>query len=434
MRLCGEIAVPGDKSITHRAIILSALARGASDLIGWLPSEDCRRTLAAVQAMGVSVLENGTSLRINGCGLSGLEEPSDIIDCGNSGTTLRLLTGLLAGQSFFSALTGDDSLRKRPMRRVIDPLREMGAHIHGRSDGKLAPLAITGKKLSAISYTLPIASAQVKSALLLAGLNASGETAVTDPYDTRDHTERMLQHFGAAVKREGNRCFITGGKPFSGKVIHVPGDFSSAAFFIVAGLIVPDSVITIKNVGVNPTRTGLLDVLERMGAKIEISVMDNGPLAMDHDEPVADIKIAASPLKGAGTIEGEIIPRLIDEFPILCIAAAFADGETEIRGAGELRVKESDRIATMAKALQAIGVVAEELPDGIRIVGKEKSVGGRCETEGDHRVAMAMKIAQLRTDGKIQLDDETCIDTSFPGFNDLLKGLMGEIDAFNYCD
>jgi 3-phosphoshikimate 1-carboxyvinyltransferase len=370
--------------------------------------------------MGVSVVESGILLRVNGCGLSGLKEPGNVIDCGNSGTTLRLLTGLLAGQDFFSVLTVDDSLRKRPMGRVVDPLREMGAHIHGQSHGKLAPLGITGKKLSGIEYTLPVASAQVKSALLLAGLTASGTTVITDPYNTRDHTERMLAYFGAAFKREGSRCEMAGRKQFSGKTIFVPGDFSSAAFFIVAALIVPDSEITIRNMGVNPTRTGLLEVLKRMGAKIEISAPDAQTGCY---EPVANIQIVSSNLKGAGIVEGEIIPRLIDEFPILCIAGAFADGETEIRGAAELRVKESDRIATMAKALRMIGVFVEELPDGIRIVGTKKSTGGKCETKGDHRVAMAMKVAQLVTDGKIELDDEICIDTSFPGFNDLLKGL-----------
>jgi len=419
--LSGEMTVPGDKSITHRAIILAALAEGESGIIGWLPSEDCRRTLDAVLAMGVSVVEDGDSLRINGCGLSGLKEPNDVIDCGNSGTTLRLLTGLLAGQSFFSVLTGDASLKKRPMGRVVDPLREMGAHIHGRSNSKLAPLAITGKKLSSIKYTLPIASAQVKSAILFAGLNGSGETVVTDNYGTRDHTECMLEYFGAAFKREGDRCSVRGENRFSGKTIHVPGDFSSAAFFIVAGLIVPDSVITIKNVGINPTRTGLLDLLGKMGAKIEISAPDT---QTDCYEPTANIKIVTSNLMGAGIIEGEIIPRLIDEFPILCIAAACADGETLIRGAKELRVKESDRIATMAKVLRAIGVEAFELPDGIQIIGTKKWIGGKCETQGDHRVAMAMEIARLRIDEEIELDDTTCIDTSFPGFNDLLKSLM----------
>lgn len=420
MRLQGEITVPGDKSITHRAILLAAVAEGRSDIVGWLPSEDCKRTLDAVLAMGVPVHADGDSLQVNGRGLAGLTEPSNLIDCGNSGTTLRLLTGFLAGQSFFSALTGDDSLRKRPMRRVVDPLREMGAMIAGRSHAGLAPLSITGKKLSAISYTLPVASAQVKSALLLAGLNAEGETTVTDPYGSRDHTERMLEYFGAAFHRLGNRCSIGGGNRFSGKTIYVPGDFSSAAFFIVAGLIVPDSVIVIRNVGINPTRTGLLNILGKMGAKIQISAPDT---QSGRYEPMANIKIVASDLVGAGLVEGEVIPSMIDEFPILCIAAACADGQTLIRGAKELRVKESDRIATMAKALRAIGVSAKELPDGIQIMGTKRWIWGRCETDGDHRIAMSMRVASLRLDGEIEIDDAACIDTSFPGFNKLLNGL-----------
>ena len=422
MRLQGEITVPGDKSITHRAIILSALAEGQSQIHGWLPSDDCRRTLKAVQAMGVSIQENGETLCIEGRGLSSLKEPVNVIDCGNSGTTVRLLTGLLAGQSFFSALTGDDSLRKRPMGRVVDPLHKMGATIFGRGNGTLAPLAIRGKGLTGIEYTLPIASAQVKSALLLAGLTASGVTGIIDPFGSRDHTERLLKHFGAGFQQKETRCSIVGGKGFSGKAIQVPGDFSSAAFFIVSALIVKDSAITIKNVGVNPTRTGLLTVLQKMGATIERGAPDTH---VDY-EPVANIKITASNLNGAGVIEGAIIPRMIDEFPILCIAAAVAEGETILRGAKELRVKESDRIATMVKALQAIGVNAKELPDGIHIVGSRQWMtqgGVQCKTQGDHRVAMAMKVAALLADGEIKLDDETCIDTSFPAFNNLLESL-----------
>jgi 3-phosphoshikimate 1-carboxyvinyltransferase len=422
MKLQGEITVPGDKSITHRAIILAAIAEGESKIHGWLPSEDCRRTLNAVRAMGVSVKESGATLCVDGRGLSSLKEPGDFIDCGNSGTTFRLLTGLLSGQSFFSALTGDASLRKRPMGRVVDPLHKMGANIFGRGNGTLAPLAIRGKELTGIEYTLPIASAQVKSALLLAGLYASGVTGIVDPFGSRDHTERLLKYFGASFKQKDTRCSVTGGTGFSGKTIKVPGDFSSAAFFIVAALMVKDSVITIKNVGMNPTRTGLFNILQKMGATIERSSADT---PIDY-EPVANIKISASNLKGAGIIGGEIIPRMIDEFPILCIAAASAEGETIIRGAKELRVKESDRIATMTRALQAIGVDAKELPDGIHIVGsKQWTVRGgvQCKTQGDHRVAMAMKISALRSDGEIQLDDETCIDTSFPTFNKLLESL-----------
>jgi 3-phosphoshikimate 1-carboxyvinyltransferase len=422
VKLSGEITVPGDKSITHRAILLAAIAEGQSQIHGWLPSEDCRRTLNAVRAMGISVQEGEETLHIDGRGLSSLKEPGDFINCGNSGTTLRLLTGFLAGQSFFSTLTGDNSLRKRPMGRVVDPLHKMGANIFGRGNGTLAPLAIRGKALTGIEYTLPIASAQVKSALLLAGLYASGVTGIIDPFGSRDHTERLLKYFGAAFKQKDSRCSITGGKGFPGKTIKIPSDFSSAAFFIVGALIVKDSVIIIKNVGMNPTRTGLLTILQKMGATIERGAADT---PIDY-EPVANIKISASNLKGAGIIEGAIIPKMIDEFPILCIAAASAEGETIIRGAKELRVKESDRIATMTKALQAIGVDAKELPDGIHIVGSKQWTargGVQCKTEGDHRVAMAMKVAALRTDGEIKLNDETCIDTSFPAFNNLMESL-----------
>jgi 3-phosphoshikimate 1-carboxyvinyltransferase len=440
MKLRGEIKVPGDKSITHRALILSALSERKVTIYNALYSEDCQRTADALRAMGVSIEQRKSELPMHGKkegpatfdvigkGLHGLSEPQDIIDCGNSGTTMRLLTGLLSGRPFVSKLTGDDSLRRRPMRRVIDPLREMGADIEGREGGALAPLGIRGKQLTGIKYTLPVASAQVKSALLLAGLTAKGTTVITDPFGTRDHTERMLRYFGAKFSLEGETCSIEGGSPlqFDREGIVIPGDFSSAAFFIVGALIVPDSEITINNVGINPTRTGLLDVLKKMGANIESVPNDK----KDFCEPVADITARFSELKGAGVIEGAWVPRMIDEFPVLCIAAAAAEGETLIRGAKELRVKESDRITTMVKALSVIGVDAEELPDGIKITGRKKwdtqggKENGKCDTQNDHRVAMAMKIAALRTDGEITLSDETCIDTSFPGFKKTLQSLQ----------
>ncbi len=428
--LRGVVEVPGDKSIMHRALILSALAEGVSDIIGCPSSEDCRRTMNAFRGMGVSIqektVEGRSALQVSGRGLFGFSEPTDLIDCGNSGTTLRLLTGLLSGQPFFSTLTGDASLRKRPMRRVIDPLRTMGAEIFGRSDGALAPLAIVGKRLSPIEYTLPVPSAQVKSALLLAGLMASGRTSITDPYGSRDHTERIFAHFGARCELSGKTFSIVGRSPFPGKKVVVPGDISSAAFLIVGALIVPDSEITIRNVGVNPTRAGLLTVLKTMGAQIDIQ-----PVQTASYEPVADITVRASPLTGVtigeteeGALGRGIIPSLIDEIPILCIAAAAAEGETRIRGAEELRVKESDRIATMARGLRAIGVAAQELPDGIRIKGTKKWIEGQCVTERDHRVAMSMIIASLRTTEAITLDDEACIDTSFPEFRALLGSLL----------
>lgn len=422
--LRGTVTVPGDKSITHRAVIFSALAEGPSEVVGYLPSEDCERTIAAFQEMGISIsvepINGVPSLHVQGKGLWGLTEPTGVLDCGNSGTTLRLLTGLLAGKPFFSVLTGDASLRKRPMRRVIDPLRTMGAEILGRSGGNLAPLAIVGKKLHGIDTRLPIASAQVKSAILLAGLTASGVTTVTEPSRSRDHTERMLRSLGARFEERDGRLSIVGGSSYPGKRIEVPGDLSSAAFFLVAGAIIEGSEITIRKVGVNPTRAGLLEVLKEMGAEVTVA-----PLPSMGDEPVADLTVRSGALHGT-TIRGELIPRTIDEFPILCIAAAAAEGETIIQDAQELRVKESDRIATMAGALRGMGVTVEEFPDGMRIEGKKKWKGTFCETHGDHRIAMSMAIAGLVAEGGNEIDDVACINTSFPGFMALLSTLTGE--------
>ncbi|MDC4227545.1 MAG: 3-phosphoshikimate 1-carboxyvinyltransferase [Candidatus Manganitrophus sp.] len=419
--LRGTITVPGDKSITHRAVIFSALGEGPSEVIGYLPSEDCERTITAFREMGIAIsveTVNGLpSLHVQGKGLWGLTEPTGVIDCGNSGTTLRLLTGLLAGKPFFSVLTGDASLRKRPMRRVIDPLRSMGAEICGRSGGNLAPLAISGKKLNGIDYRLPIASAQVKSAILLAGLTASGVTTLSEPSRSRDHTERMLRSLGVRFEENNGRLSIVGGSSYPGKRIEVPGDLSSAAFFLVAGAIIEGSEITIRKIGVNPTRSGLLEVLKEMGAEITVT-----PLEPMGDEPVADLTVRSTSLHGA-VIGGDLIPRTIDEFPILCVAAAAAEGETVIRDAQELRVKESDRIAAMAQALRGMGIAVEEFPDGMRIEGKKKWKGTLCETHGDHRIAMSMAIAGLVAEGGNEIDDVACIDTSFPGFLGLLSTL-----------
>ncbi|WDT77071.1 MAG: 3-phosphoshikimate 1-carboxyvinyltransferase [Candidatus Manganitrophus sp.] len=419
--LRGTITVPGDKSITHRAVIFSALGEGPSEVIGYLPSEDCERTITAFREMGIAIsveTVNGLpALHVQGKGLWGLTEPTGVIDCGNSGTTLRLLAGLLAGKPFFSVLTGDASLRKRPMRRVIDPLRTMGAEILGRSGGNLAPLAISGKKLNGIDYRLPIASAQVKSAILLAGLTASGVTTLSEPSRSRDHTERMLRSLGVRFEENNGRLSIVGGSSYPGKRIEVPGDLSSAAFFLVAGAIIEGSEVTIRKIGVNPTRTGLLEVLKEMGAEITVT-----PLEPMGDEPVADLTVRSTSLHGA-VIGGDLIPRTIDEFPILCVAAAAAEGETVIRDAQELRVKESDRIAAMAHALRGMGIAVEEFPDGMRIEGKKKWKGTFCETHGDHRIAMSMAIAGLMAEGGNEIDDVACIDTSFPGFLGLLSTL-----------
>ncbi|MFQ5542966.1 MAG: 3-phosphoshikimate 1-carboxyvinyltransferase [Nitrospiria bacterium] len=419
--LQGEVTVPGDKSITHRAVILASLSEGKSQISGYLSSEDCERTITAFRQMGVAIsselFQGSRRLTIEGGGLWGLTEPRGIIDCGNSGTTMRLLCGLLSGQSFFSVLTGDESLLKRPMRRVVDPLRMMGAEISGRADGGLAPLAISGKRLSSIDYKLPIPSAQVKSAILLGGLTASGRTMIEEPRPSRDHTERMFQHFGVHFEKKGEVLSVVGGHPFRACEIDVPGDISSAAFFLVAGIIMDGSDLCIRKVGVNPSRTGLIDVLQKMGADICIK-----PLKSVSHEPIADFRVRSSRLKGI-LIEGEMATKMLDEFPILCIAAAAAEGKTVFRGAEELRYKESDRIEMMAAALRGMGIDVETFQDGMEICGKKEWTGTACRTGGDHRIAMAMAVAGLMAEGGNAIDNTDCINTSFPGFFDLLSAL-----------
>jgi len=399
--------------------MLSALADGTSEIGGYLPSQDCEQTIKAFQSMGItmtrSVVAGLPSLTVEGKGLHGLSEPQEVIDCGNSGTTMRLLTGLLAGQNFFSVLTGDRSLRTRPMRRVVDPLRMRGADIAGRADGDHAPLAIVGKPLAAIEYLLPIASAQVKSAVLLSGLSTSEPTIIYEPKASRDHTERMFQQFGLEFARKKESLTLMGGRPFSAQKIAVPGDLSSAAFFLVAATLVEGSEITLQNVGVNPTRTGILDILKLMGADIALLPKKEGD-----QEPVADLHVRSQALRGI-EIGGDLILRAIDEFPIVCIAAARAEGITTIRGAKELRFKESDRIETMAQALRGMCVSVETLPDGIQIEGTHTWKGGLCKTGGDHRVAMSMAVAGLMASGGNEIDDIACIDTSFPGFFERLS-------------
>ncbi|OGW62879.1 MAG: 3-phosphoshikimate 1-carboxyvinyltransferase [Nitrospirae bacterium RBG_16_64_22] len=419
-RLEGEIVVPGDKSISHRAVILGAIAHGTTEIRGLLRGDDVLRTLAAFRRLGVSIRDEGDVVRIDGRGLAGLREPDDVIDLGNSGTSIRLLAGLLAGRPFLSILTGDESLRGRPMGRIADPLKKMGARIDGRDGGNLAPLAVRGGGLSGISYVSPVASAQVKSAVLLAGLSAEGETSVTEPGLSRDHTEKMLTAFGASVRREGLKVSVGGFDRLAACSVDVPGDFSSAAFFIVGATILPGSDLTIRRVGVNPTRTGLIDVLRNMGGRIELENMKE-----TGGEAVADIRVRSAPLTGV-TVAPEIVPRMIDEFPVLCIAAAAAEGETAVTGASELRVKESDRIAAMAHVLGQFGVQAEDAPDGIRIHGLGGSLGGdasgrRIHSHGDHRVAMSAAIAALAAPSETLVEDTACVATSFPGFLGLLE-------------
>jgi 3-phosphoshikimate 1-carboxyvinyltransferase len=411
----GEISVPGDKSISHRSIMLGSIAQGTTTVRGFLRGEDNIATLNAFRAMGVPVADDGETLTLTGRGLHGLNEPEDILDCGNSGTSMRLMTGLLAGQRFFSVLTGDQYLRRRPMKRVVTPLAQMGARIAGRAGGEKAPLAISGVPLTGISYDSPVASAQVKSALLLAGLYADGETLVREPHRSRDHSERMLRHYGADLVVDGPVVRIRGGRELAGREIVVPGDISSAAFYLVAGLIIPGAELVIRGVGVNPTRTGIIDILTLMGGSIT--------LENERDcsgEPVADLVVKASRLKGI-EIAGELVPRAIDEFPVLCVAAAVAEGTTVLRDAQELRVKETDRIAAMAANLRLAGVEVTETGDGMVIAGREKLTAFQADSRGDHRIAMAMLIAGLLADGPSTVHDIDCIATSFPTFLTLLE-------------
>ncbi|HEV8620854.1 MAG TPA: 3-phosphoshikimate 1-carboxyvinyltransferase [Nitrospiraceae bacterium] len=427
--LQGTISVPGDKSITHRAIILTALANGVSTVARYCRGEDCLNTMRAFQALGIRIDESVEELRVYGKGLWGLTEPSGPIDCGNSGTGIRLLTGLLAGQDFFSVLTGDESIRRRPMGRIVKPLREMGATIAGRKGGELASLAVTGSRLRAITYASPVASAQIKSALLLAALFAEGTTRITEPRLSRDHTERLFQFLGIAFRREGATLLIDG-RPSVGwnaaPRLVVPGDFSAAAFFIVGATVVPGSDVTIQQVGINPTRTGLLEVMTRMGADIQLLNRRE-----EAGEPVADIRVKSARLRGVA-VEPDLIPQTIDEFPILCVAAAVADGETIISGAEELRVKESDRIATVSAELRAMGAQITEKPDGMVVRGLGATeVNGRLQaargrSHGDHRVAMSLAIAGLTAAAPTLIDETACIETSFPGFHHTLLELVGE--------
>ncbi len=418
--LKGTISVPGDKSISHRSVMLGSIAEGETEVHGFLEGDDCLATVRAFKEMGVDIEEVGPAvLKIQGVGLHGLKQPSGPLDLGNSGTSMRLLSGVLAGQDFYATLTGDKYLCRRPMRRIINPLRRMGADISGRED-KFPPLHIRGGRLSSIDYQSPLASAQVKSAILLAGLSAEGRTQITEPAKSRDHTERMLKHFGAALEVDGLRVSIRGGTPLEGRRVVVPGDFSSAAFFIVAALLAPCSEALIKGVGVNPTRTGLLDVLLEMGAHLQLE--NRTELA---GEPVADIRIWSSRLSGV-TVQGDIIPRMIDEFPIFCVACALSSGESLIGGAGELRVKETDRIAVMAQQLTSWGVEAEEFEDGLRIMGRSgrlKASDLDCLRFGDHRISMAAAIAALVSSGDTILRREEHIKTSFPTFFELLERL-----------
>jgi 3-phosphoshikimate 1-carboxyvinyltransferase len=372
-----------------------------------------------MRMLGVPIKIQDGNVEIRGKGLFGLSEPEDFIDAGNSGTTARLLTGLLSAQKFFTAMTGDKYLRARPMERVVKPLTIMGGKIWGRDEGKRLPLAIQGTKLSAIKYQSPVASAQVKSAILLAGLYAEGETEVVEPTPTRDHTERMLSYLGVHIRRNGTGVRIKNAAKFEGAEILVPADISSAAFFIVAALINPGSEIWIKNVGINPQRTGVIEILKEMGGDIEIlDERESG------GEPVGDILVRSSALRSV-QIKGDMIPRTIDELPVISVGACFAEGETVIKDAKELRVKETDRIRAMTTELRKLGAQVEELDDGMIILGKENLRGAMCSSWGDHRIAMAVAVAGSRADGITEIEDTECVSVSFPGFFDAMRRLRG---------
>jgi 3-phosphoshikimate 1-carboxyvinyltransferase len=419
--LRGHIRVPGDKSISHRALILGAIADGASRIENYLPAADCRATLGAIRAIGVEVEEvSGTSLVIHGRGLRGLQEPSDLVDCVRSGTTMRLLAGLLAGQPFLSVLGGESQLRRRPMGRIIEPLRLMGATILGRDGGRLPPLAVQGGDLHGIDYTLPVASAQVKSALLLAGLYADSPTTIREPGPARDHTERLLGAMGTRLEpgnREVRELRIWPGESLGALDVEVPGDLSAAAFLVVAAALVSGSEIMVEGVGVNPTRAGLLDSLRAMGAALTVEKRRDVS-----GEPVADLAVQATELCGV-EVDGDTVVRMIDEFPILAVAATQAQGETLVRDASELRVKETDRIATTVAELRRLGAEIEARADGFVVYGPTPLAGTTVHSHGDHRLAMALAVAGLVASGETVVQDVACIVDSFPGFEALLRGI-----------
>lgn len=419
LSLHGKIQIPGDKSISHRALMLGALAQGETQIQGLLLGEDPRSTAECFRALGAEISPLNTELvKVQGIGLGNLQEPLDVLNAGNSGTTLRLMLGILASHpGRFFTVTGDSSLRSRPMSRVVKPLQQMGAAIWGRKDNSLAPLAIQGQQLQGITYHSPIASAQVKSCILLAGLMAEGETTVIEPALSRDHSERMLQAFGAnlSVNPEQNSVTISPGAKLQGQTVIVPGDISSAAFWLVAGAIVPGSELLVENVGVNPTRTGILEVLEMMGADIQ---PENQRVVAG--EPVADLRVKYSKLKSC-EIAGDIIPRLIDEIPILAVAAVFAEGKTVIRNAEELRVKESDRIAVMASQLNKMGAKVTELPDGLEITGGTPLTGADVDSFTDHRIAMSLAIAALNAQGVTTINRAEAAAISYPNFTSTLQ-------------
>jgi 3-phosphoshikimate 1-carboxyvinyltransferase len=417
-RIRGAIEVPGDKSVSHRAVLFNSLAMGDATITHFLPGADCKSTIACMRAMGVQIDHDGSTVHVAGRGLAGLSEPGDVLDCGNSGTTLRLLTGILAGlDGMFAVLTGDASLRSRPQRRIVAPLRGLGAILDGRQGGDRAPLMVRGARLTGGAYELPIASAQVKSALLLAALNGTGPLTLTGRTDGRDHTERMLHAMGVDIVTEGRTVTLTpAGAPLCALTLHVPGDPSSAAFWWVAAAIHPDAEITTTGVCLNPSRTGALEALRMMGADISVSNERT-----TGSEPIGDVTVRSSRLRGA-EIGGAIIPRLIDEIPVLAVAAACAQGDTIFRDAQELRAKETDRIATVADGLDAMGITVEPTADGMGITGGRLG-GATLQSHDDHRLAMAWAIAGLVAREAVVVQGAEAVDVSYPGFWETLQRL-----------
>ncbi len=420
--LRGEVSVPGDKSISHRSVILGALAEGKTQINGFLDAADCRKTAQALTALDVQIDNLGQDdMVVHGVGLRGLREPGEVLDLGNSGTGMRLLMGVLAGQDFTTTLTGDASLRRRPMDRIAIPLRHMEIEVSGQGERCTPPVTIYGGQPQAITYHTPMASAQVKSAVLLAGLYADGTTTVIEPGLSRDHTERMLAAFGGEVTIDGLQVSVVGRSTLAGQDIIIPGDFSSAVFLLAAGLLVPDSQVTVHNILLNPTRTGLLDILQRMGAEVEVTNRRK-----TSGEERCNITARTSQLT-ATEVGGDEIPRTLDEVPILALLATQAEGQTVIRDAAELRVKESDRLATTAEMLRAFGADIEEHPDGLVITGPTQLRAATVSSYGDHRIAMTAAIAGLIATGETVVEDTACIDTSFPGFAEALAQLGSKI-------
>jgi 3-phosphoshikimate 1-carboxyvinyltransferase len=413
--ITGEITVPGDKSIAHRAVIFGSIAAGRSRIFNLSGGDDNSRTVRAFRQMGVEIIRDGEAVCIDGQGWDGLDAPGERIDCGNSGTTMRLLSGVLAGRPFLSELDGDDSLRQRPMQRIIDPLNLMGARLCSKAGNGLAPLQIHGGNLTGIRYRMPVASAQVKSAIILAALQARGVTMIEEPQKSRDHTEVMLRGFGGNLGIDGSLITIEGGQSLRAQEVRVPGDISSAAFFLVAGAIIPGSDLTIRNVGLNPTRDGVIEILGRMGANLECFNEH-----YEAGERIADIRVRAADLKPV-RVGAELVARTIDEYPILSIAAALADGVTTFTDIKELRYKESDRISAMSEGLRRLGVAVEEREDSMSIRGRGRFKGAEIRSYADHRIAMAFAIAGLSSEVGVTIDDAACIDISFPSFFDLLR-------------